>query len=70
MFGEHDGFAIVDVPTSQDAAAVALAVSSSGAFAHMETHELIEPERIDRVLAQAKSVRESYTPPTKTPARA
>jgi uncharacterized protein with GYD domain len=65
MFGQYDGFVIVDVPTSGDAAAVALAVTSSGAFAHLETHELIEPERIDGVLEQAKSVRKSYAPPTK-----
>ncbi len=68
MFGEHDGFVIAEVPASRDAAAVALAVSSTGAFAHLETHELIEPSAIDAVLAKAKTARASYIPPTKVPA--
>jgi uncharacterized protein with GYD domain len=70
MFGEHDGFVIAEVPASKDVAAVALAVSSSGAFAHLETHELIEPGQIDAVLKQAKVIRESYVPPTRVPTHA
>src|SRR5215211_8417042 len=41
MFGQYDGFVIVDLPDSRAAAATSLAVSSTGAFEHLETHELI-----------------------------
>ena len=61
MFGKHDGFVIVDLPDSKSAAAVSLAVSSTGAFGHIETHELIEAGDVNDILAQAKGV--SYTPP-------
>ena len=44
MFGQYDGFVIVDLPDSRAAAATSLAVSSTGAFEHLETHELIEAE--------------------------
>jgi uncharacterized protein with GYD domain len=63
MYGEHDGFAIVDVPDSTTAAALSLAVSSTGAFAHISTHELIAPEGLNAVLEKAKKAREKYAPP-------
>src|SRR5215216_2749601 len=44
MFGQYDGFVIVDLPDARAAAATSLAVSSIGAFEHLETHELIEAE--------------------------
>ena len=44
MFGQYDGFVIVDLPDSRAAAATSLAVSSTGSFEHLETHELIEAE--------------------------
>ena len=40
MFGQYDGFVIVDLPDARAAAATSLAVSSTGAFEHLETHEL------------------------------
>jgi uncharacterized protein with GYD domain len=40
MFGAWDGLCIADLPDSNAAAAVSLKVSSSGAFSHVETHEL------------------------------
>lgn len=61
MFGQWDGFVVVEVPDSHTAAAISLAVSSSGAFAHLETHELIDPGELSAILAKAKSA--SYTPP-------
>lgn len=61
MFGAWDGFVIADVPDSNAAAAISLAVSSSGAFSRLETHELIESGTMADILATAKGL--SYTPP-------
>jgi uncharacterized protein with GYD domain len=36
MFGQYDGFVIVDLPDSRAAAATSLAVSSTGTFEHLE----------------------------------
>ena len=56
MFGRSDGFVIVDLPDSRAAAATSLAVSSTGAFEHLETHELIEAEDLNPILEQAKGI--------------
>src|ERR671930_1284651 len=56
MFGQYDGFAIVDLPDSRAAAASSLAVSSTGAFEHLETHELIEAEDLNPLLERAKGI--------------
>ena len=56
MFGQYDGFVIVDLPDSRAAAATSLAVSSTGAFEHLETHELIEAEDLNPILEQAKGI--------------
>lgn len=61
MFGAWDGFVVAEVPDSAAAAAVSLAVSSTGAFAHLETHELIEASDMTGILATAKGL--AYTPP-------
>ena len=61
MFGAWDGFVVAEVPDSASAAAVSLAVSSTGAFAHLETHELIEASDMTGILATAKGL--AYTPP-------
>jgi uncharacterized protein with GYD domain len=45
MFGQYDGFVIVDLPDSRAAAATSLAVSSTGAFEHLETHDVVMPAR-------------------------
>ena len=63
MFGDHDGFAVFDVPDADAAAAAAIAVTSSGAFGNVETHELIEPGHLPDVLAKAKAVTGSYQAP-------
>lgn len=63
MFGEDDGMVIFEVPDAQTAAAVSLAVSSTGAFVRLHTHELIAAENINRVLERARSAREPYSPP-------
>jgi uncharacterized protein with GYD domain len=61
MFGEQDGFAVLDLPDSSTAAALSLAVSSSGAFHHLATHELIDPTDLGGILEKASSL--SYQPP-------
>ncbi len=54
--GQYDGFVIVDLPDSRAAAASSLAVSSTGAFEHLETHELIEAEDVTPILEHAKGI--------------
>ena len=50
------GFVIVGLPDSRAAAATRLAVSSTGSFEHLETHELIEAEDLNPLLEQAKDI--------------
>jgi uncharacterized protein with GYD domain len=61
MFGAWDGFVIADVPDSKAAAAISLAVSSTGGFQRIETHELLEASEIQPILATASGL--TYTPP-------
>src|SRR5262249_39619642 len=61
MFGHYDGLAICDVPDSISAAAISIAVTSTGAFGHLETHELIPPGSLNQILDVAKNL--SYFPP-------
>ena len=61
MFGQYDGMVICDIPNSASAAAVSVAVGSTGAFSHLETHELIPASALKSVLKKAKGL--SYTPP-------
>jgi uncharacterized protein with GYD domain len=61
MFGERDGFAVVDLPDSATAAALSLRVASSGAFDHLDTHELIDPDDLGSILETANGL--SYQAP-------
>jgi uncharacterized protein with GYD domain len=63
MFGDRDGFVVLDVPDSSTAAAVSVAVSSTGAFSHLETRQLIAAEDLPALLEKAASARESYRRP-------
>src|SRR6266540_962860 len=56
MFGEKDGMVIGDVPDSKSAATLSLAVSSTGAFSHIETHELFDPAEMNEMLERAKGI--------------
>lgn len=56
MLGQYDGLAILDLPDSQAAARLAMTVSSTGAFTHLETHELFSAEQVLEVLKGAGSV--------------
>lgn len=57
-FGETDAYLIVDVPDNVTAAAVAMAVSASGAVS-TETVVLITPEEMDRAVKMTVA----YRPP-------
>ncbi len=61
MFGHWDGFVIAEVPHSRAAAAVSLAVSSSGAFERIETHELLDAGELNDALSTASGL--AYAPP-------
>lgn len=63
MFGQDDGMVVFEVADSRTAGAISLAVSSTGAFARVHTHELIPAQDIQAVLEVAKSARQSYRPP-------
>jgi uncharacterized protein with GYD domain len=56
MFGQYDGAAIVSVPDSHTAAALVLAVTSSGAFSGFETHELIEASDLAAIAERARGI--------------
>ena len=64
MFGQYDGFAILEVPDSKTAGAIALAISSTGAFA-VQTHELIAPGALGGILSRSKELRAHYKAPGK-----
>lgn len=61
MFGQYDGMAVIALPDSQTAAALSLAVSSSGAFAHFETHELLDANDLIAIAERARGI--AYRPP-------
>lgn len=63
MFGEYDGFAVVELPDSRAAAAISLMASSTGAFSAFTTHELIPAAEVNDRLAEAKRIAGVYTPP-------
>jgi uncharacterized protein with GYD domain len=61
MFGDWDGFVILEAPDSEAAAAVSLAVRGSGGFDRLETHELIESSALPGILERSNGL--TYTPP-------
>jgi len=61
MFGQHDGVGVFGMPDSHSMAAVSLAATSSGAFMHFETHELIEASDLSAIAERAKGI--AYQPP-------
>lgn len=63
MTGPRDGFAIVDAPDTASAAAISVAVGSSGAFTHFETYELFPADSLNAILAKAKQAKSVYRPP-------
>jgi hypothetical protein len=63
MFGTHDGIAIFDVPDSVSAAGISIGVTSTAAFAHVQTHKLVTQEQLGRALQQASNSTQAYQPP-------
>ena len=63
MFGTHDGIVVVEVPDSIRAAALSVAVGSTGSFKHLETHELFTQDQLGQMLAHAKDATQAYQPP-------
>ena len=57
----YDGFTVVDLPDSASVASISLAVTSTGAFSHLESHELVESGDLGAILAKASSL--TYTAP-------
>ncbi len=63
MLGDRDGLAIVDAPDSVSAAAISLAVTSSGAFKHNETRELLTQDQLAGALSRARELGAAFHPP-------
>jgi uncharacterized protein with GYD domain len=63
MFGDKDGFVVIDAPDSASAAALSIAVASTGAVQDLETHELIAPSDLPSVLERAATVKGEYRTP-------
>ena len=64
MFGQYDGMAIVEMPDARTYVAVTLAIKSSGAFTHFETHELIKADDLTGIAKWARQI--SYQSPGAT----
>lgn len=56
MLGQYDGLAILELPDSAAAARLAMTVSSTGAFTHLETHELFSAEQVLQLVQSTRSV--------------
>ena len=62
MQGKHDGFLIYSLPDNVPAAALGLAVASTGAITGVQTHEVYGAAEQAAIMATAKKV--TYKPPT------
>jgi uncharacterized protein with GYD domain len=60
-FGEDDGFALISAPDNVTAAAISIAIASSGAFSSYKTSVLLTQEEAIEVLEKAAAV--AYTAP-------
>ena len=63
MLGSHDGIAICELPDSVSAAAVSIAVTSTGSFARNETRELLSQEQLGQALQRASTTARAFQPP-------
>jgi uncharacterized protein with GYD domain len=63
MLGAQDGFVIVDLPDSVRSAAFSVTVNATGAFKHLETHELFTQDQLDEILARSREASQVYQPP-------
>ena len=60
-FGENDGFALIEAPDNTTAGAIALTITSSGAFRKFETHVLMTQDELLDALEKAGDI--AYTAP-------
>lgn len=63
-FGDYDGIAISEFPSNVDAAAVALTVGSSGAFAKLQTTVLISMDEAVKAMQKASKIAGEFAPPS------
>ena len=63
QLGVQDALAIVDLPDSVSAAALATVVTKAGAFTRVDTHELLTQEQLLDVLALARGSADSFEVP-------
>jgi uncharacterized protein with GYD domain len=61
--GSHDGYTIFDVPDSVTAEAVEQAMTKTGAFKNMETHELLTEKQLVETLHLAREAAQVYEVP-------
>jgi uncharacterized protein with GYD domain len=61
--GSHDGYAIFDVPDSVTAEAVEQAMTKTGAFKSIETHELLTEKQLVETLHLAREAAQVYEVP-------
>lgn len=61
--GTNDGYAIGDLPDSVTAEALATAMTKTGAFKSMETHELLTQQQLGETLDLARDTAQVYHAP-------
>ena len=63
MSGPYDGFNIIDAPDSVTAAALSVTLTSSGAFKHVETHELLSEQQMGQALGKGRDSTQVFRAP-------
>jgi uncharacterized protein with GYD domain len=61
--GSHDGYSIFEAPDSVTAEAVEQAMTKTGAFKSMETHELLTQQQLIETLHLARDAAQVYEVP-------
>jgi uncharacterized protein with GYD domain len=64
MQGDHDGFVITNLPDGVAAAAISVAVGSTGAVGGLETHQIYDHDEQAAIVKQARTAVGAYKPPT------
>ena len=64
MQGKYDGFLITNLPDGVSAAALSVAVASTGAVVGLETHEIYDHDQQAAIVKSAKTALAAYKPPT------
>jgi uncharacterized protein with GYD domain len=64
--GSHDGYSIFEAPDSVTAEAIEQAMTKTGAFKSMETHELLTQKQLVETLRLARDASQVYEVPGQT----